>query len=465
MSDAFVFFGATGDLAYKQIFPSLQDLIRDEGFSLPIIGVAKAGWNLDQLKARAKDSLENNGGLEQAAFEKLVSLLHYVDGDYADAATFTELRKQLGDAKAPLHYLAVPPSLFGTVAEGLAKSGCATNARIVVEKPFGHNLPSAQELNRTLHRFFPEENIYRIDHYLGKEPVQNILYTRFANPIFEPIWNREYVRSIQITMAESFGVSDRGRFYDETGAIRDVVQNHMLQVLGNLTMAPPTGEDHDAERDQKAALLKAVVPLKPEDVVRGQYKGYKQVPGVAPGSTVETFVAMKLHIDSWRWAGVPIYIRAGKVMPVTCMEAIVEFKRPPRETFHEIVPRQSSHLRMQVGPDISIDLGVRVKVPGERMVGQDVELRLKSQAVDVMPPYQRLLGDAMRGNGELFARQDLVEAQWRIVQPILDNVTPVYQYEPGTWGPDEAVQLIAQDGPWIDPQPSSADNRSQAAAK
>jgi len=465
MSDAFVFFGATGDLAYKQVFPSLQDLIRDEGFNLPIIGVAKASWSLEQLKARAKDSLENHGGLEQAAFEKLISLLHYVDGDYADAATFTELRKQLGDAKAPLHYLAVPPSLFGTVAEGLANSGCATNARIVVEKPFGHNLPTAQELNRTLHRFFPEENIYRIDHYLGKEPVQNILYTRFANPIFEPIWNREYVRSIQITMAESFGASDRGRFYDETGAIRDVVQNHMLQVLGNLTMGPPTGEDHDAERDQKAALLKAVVPLKPEDVVRGQYKGYKQVPGVAPGSTVETFVAIKLHIDSWRWAGVPIYIRAGKVMPVTCMEAIVEFKRPPRETFHELVPRQSSHLRMQVGPDISIDLGVRVKVPGERMVGQDVELRLKSQAVDVMPPYQRLLGDAMRGNGELFARQDLVEAQWRIVQPILDNVTPVYEYQPGTWGPDEAFQLIAQDGPWIDPRLSSVDNSSQATAK
>jgi glucose-6-phosphate 1-dehydrogenase len=463
MADAFVFFGATGDLAHKQIFPSLQDLIRDEGFNLPIIGVAKAGWSLDQLKARAKDSLQKHGGVDQAAFEKMTSLLHYVDGDYADAATFTELRRQLGDAKAPLHYLAVPPSLFAAVAAGLSKSGCAKNARVVIEKPFGHDLPTAKALNRTLHQFFPEENIFRIDHFLGKEPVQNILYTRFANPIFEPIWNREYVRSIQITMAESFGVSDRGKFYDETGALRDVVQNHMLQVLGNLTMDPPTGEDHEAERDQKTALLKAVVPLKPEDVVRGQYDGYKKVAGVAPGSTVETYIAVKLSIDSWRWAGVPIYIRAGKCLPVTCTEAVVEFKRPPRETFHELVPLRSSHLRMRVGPDISIGLGVRIKVPGERMAGQDVELMLKSHAWSEMPPYQRLLGDAMRGNSELFARQDLVEAQWRIVQPILDNVTPVYVYEPDTWGPEEANQLIARDGGWIDPKPALAEAQSHAA--
>ncbi len=463
MSDAFVFFGATGDLAHKQIFPSLQDLIRDEGFNLPIIGVAKAGWSLDQLKARAKDSLQKHGGVDQAAYEKMVSLLRYVDGDYADAATFTELRKQLGNAKAPLHYLAVPPSLFATVAAGLSKSGCAKNARVVIEKPFGHDLPTAQALNRTLHQFFPEENIFRIDHYLGKEPVQNILYTRFANPIFEPIWNREYVRAIQITMAESFGVSDRGKFYDETGALRDVVQNHMLQVLGNLTMDPPTGEDHEAERDQKTALLKAVMPVKPEDVVRGQYNGYTKVAGVAPGSTVETYIAVKLYIDSWRWAGVPIYIRAGKCLPVTCTEAVVEFKRPPRETFHELVPLRSSHMRMRVGPDISIGLGVRVKVPGERMAGQDVELMLKSHASSDMPPYQRLLGDAMRGDSELFARQDLVEAQWRIVQPILDNVTPVYVYEPNTWGPEEANQLIARDGSWIDPKPAQTETQSQAA--
>ena len=451
MSDAFVFFGATGDLAYKQIFPSLQRLIKDEGFNLPIIGVAKAGWSVDQLKARAKDSLEHYGGIDQAAFDKMAGLLRYVDGDYASPATFTELRKQLGQAQRPLHYLAVPPSLFGTVAAGLAKSGCATNARVVVEKPFGHNLSTAQQLNKTLHQFFPEEDIYRIDHYLGKEPVQNILYTRFANPIFEPLWNRDHIRSIQITMAESFGVQDRGRFYDETGAMRDVVQNHMLQVLANLTMDPPTGEDHEAERDQKAALLKAVRPLAPDSIVRGQYNGYKSVPGVAPGSTVETFVAIKIFIDSWRWAGVPIYIRAGKVMPVTCMQAFVEFKRPPQETFHEIVPSGSSHLRIRVSPDICIGLGVRVKVPGERMIGEDLELDLKSHATDDMPPYERLLGDAMRGNGELFARQDLVEAQWRVVQPVLDSVTPAYPYEQGTWGPAESHQLIGNDGPWIDP--------------
>ena len=451
-SDAFVFFGATGDLAHKQIFPSLQGLIRDEGFDLPIVGVAKAGWNLDQLKARAKDSLEKHGGFDQDAFTKLTGLLRYVDGDYNDPNTFAQLRKELGAAKQPLHYLAIPPSLFGTVAEGLAKSGCAENARVVVEKPFGRNLASAQELNRILHRYFPEERIFRIDHFLGKEPVQNILYIRFANPMFEPIWNRNYVRSIQITMAEKFGVEDRGKFYDEAGAVRDVVQNHLLQVLANLTMDPRTGEDHDASRDQKAALLKAVRPLAPSDVVRGQYNGYCSVQGVAAASTVETYVALRLFIETWRWAGVPIYIRAGKMLPVTATEVFVEFKRPPMETFGEIVPGTSAHLRMRISPDIAIGMGVRVKTPGERMTGSDVELALTEQAADDMPPYQRLLADAMRGLTELFARQDLVEAQWRAVEPILGNVTPLYHYEPDTWGPDEAHQLIASDGPWINPK-------------
>ncbi len=457
-SDALVFFGATGDLAYKQIFPALQGLIRDEGFNLPIIGVAKAGWNLDQLKARAKDSLEHHGGIDAAAFEKLIGLLRYVDGDYNDEATFAELRKQLGEARRPLHYLAIPPSLFGTVAENLAKAGAAENARVVVEKPFGRDLKSSQELSATLHQYFPEAEIYRIDHYLGKEPVQNILYTRFANPVFEPIWNREHVRSIQITMAESFGVEDRGKFYDEVGTLLDVVQNHMLQVLANLTMDPPTGEDHDAVRDRKAELMRAVRPLTAYSVVRGQYQGYRSVPGVAPGSNVETFIAVRLHIDSWRWAGVPIYIRAGKMLPVTCTEALVEFKRPPRETFGELVPNTSAHMRMRVSPDIAIALGVRVKIPGERMAGRDVELDLHSQAVEDMPPYERLLGDASRGMNELFSRQDLVEAQWRIVEPILGNVTPVYSYAPGAWGPEEANQLIGNDGPWANPvvQPQGA---------
>ncbi len=454
-SDALVFLGATGDLAYKQIFPALQGLIRDEGFNLPIIGVAKAGWTLDQLKARAKDSLEKHGSLDAQvdvqAFEKLIGLLRYVDGDYNDPETFVQLGRELGKAERPLHYLAIPPSLFEPVAENLAKLCCPGKARLVVEKPFGRDLKSAQELGRTLHRFFPEENIFRIDHYLGKEPVQNILYMRFANPVFEPIWDRDHIRSIQITMAEDFGVQDRGKFYDEVGALMDVVQNHMLQVVANLTIDPPTGEDHDAVRDRRAELMRAIRPIRPDAVVRGQYEGYRSVPGVAPGSNVETFVAVRLEIDSWRWAGVPIYIRAGKMLPVTATEATVEFKRPPRETFGELVPTNSAHMRIRLSPDLVIGLGARVKIPGERMVGRDVELEMHRQAAHDLPPYQRLLGDASRGNTELFSRQDLAEAQWRVVEPILGNVTPLYSYLPGTWGPEESAQLIGRDGHWIDP--------------
>jgi len=453
-SDAIVFFGATGDLAYKQIFPSLLGLVRDEGLNVPIIGVAKADWNLEQLKARAADSLRQHGTPDPEAQQRLIGLLRYVDGDYSDPSTFTALKNQLGEVQRPLHYLAVPPSLFSTVAEGLAKSGCAEHARLVVEKPFGHNRETARSLSRLLEKFFPEENIFRIDHYLGKEPVQNIVYTRFANSMFEPLWNREHVSSIQLTMAEDFGVEDRGRFYDETGAMRDVLQNHLLQVLAQLTMDPPTGEEHEAMRDQKAALLKAVRPLEPKHVVRGQYEGYQSVPGVRAGSTVETFVAAKLHIDTWRWAGVPIYIRAGKLLPVTATELIVQFKRPPRETFDELVPLSSGHVRMRISPDVNIAVGVRVKRPGERMVGEDVEMTLTDHEPRVLPPYQRLLGDAMRGLGELFGREDIVDAQWRIVEPILDNVTPVYPYHAGTWGPEEATALIEGDGPWRNPLPA-----------
>jgi glucose-6-phosphate 1-dehydrogenase len=455
-ADALVFFGATGDLAYKQIFPSIQGLIRDEGLDVPIIGVAKSGWSLDELRSRAKDSLEHHGGLDRNAFKKLIELLRYVDGDYSDAATFSKVREMLGTARQPLHYLAIPPSLFGTVVEGLAKSGCTENARVVVEKPFGHDLASAQQLNQILHRYFREEAIFRIDHYLGKEPVQNILYTRFANPMFEPLWNRTYIRSIQITMAEKFGVQDRGRFYDATGAIRDVVQNHMLQLLANLTMEPPTGEDHEAVRDQKAILLKAIRPLTPKSVVRGQYQGYRDVNGVGAGSSTETFVAVKLEIDNWRWAGVPIFIRAGKELPMTASEITIQFRRPPRETFGEIVPLTSGHMRMRISPDISIALGVRIKRPGEQMVGNDLELALTRQEASVMPPYERLLGDAMRGIHELFTRQDEIEAQWRATDPILNNATPLYQYEPNTWGPEEANELIGADGPWCDPSASEA---------
>ncbi|MGH9606094.1 MAG: glucose-6-phosphate dehydrogenase [Terracidiphilus sp.] len=451
-SDAFVFLGATGDLAHKQIFPALQGLIRDEGFDIPIVGVAKAGWTLDQLKDRAKDSLEKHGGVDPVAFPRLLSLLRYVDGDYNDPETFVQLAKELGQAQRPLHYLAIPPNLFGPVAENLAKLCSSGNARLVVEKPFGRDLESARELSRTLHQYFAEENLYRIDHFLGKEPVQNILYMRFANPIFEPIWNRDHIRCIQITMAEDFGVEDRGRFYDGVGALLDVVQNHMLQVVANLTIDPPTGEEHDAIRDRKSELMRAVRTLQPDAVVRGQYEGYRSVPGVARGSTVETFVAVKLEIESWRWAGVPIYIRAGKMLPVTCTEATVEFKRPPRETFGELAPTSSAHMRIRVSPDFAIGQGLRVKIPGERMVGRDVELDLHTQELNnAMPPYQRLLGDAIRGNAEQFSRQDLVEAQWRIVEPILGDVTPFYSYLPGTWGPEESAQLIGSDDYWIDP--------------
>ena len=453
-SDAFVFFGATGDLAFKQIFPSLQRLIKDEGLNVPIIGVSRTG-SIEKLKERAKESLEQHGGLDQGAYQKLTELLRAVQGNYDDQETFQKLRQELGKAERPLHYLAIHPTMFVEVAEGLAKSGCSANARVVLEKPFGRDLASAEELNNLLHKYFPEEAIFRIDHYLGKEPVQNILYTRFANPTFEPIWNRHYVRAIQITMAEDFGVEDRGKFYDEAGAMRDVLQNHMLQILGSLTMDPQCGGDPESVRDEKARLFKAITPLKPEDVVRGQFNGYLSVPGVSSNSTVETFVAVRLAIDNWRWAGVPIFIRCGKMLPVTTTEVTVEFKRPPRETFGEIVPVLSSHMRMRISPDIVISQGLRIKKPGERMAGQDVELTLVRQAADDMPPYQRLLGDAMRGSAELFAREDTVEAQWRVVDNILGNVTPLYTYEPKTWGPDEAYQLIGKHGPWLNPQAGS----------
>ncbi len=452
VSDAIVFFGATGDLAYKQIFPSLQGLIRDEGLDVPIIGVAKSGWSLDQLKERAKDSLSSHGALDTKAFAKLTNLLRYVDGDYNDPSTYAQLRQELKDARRPLHYLAIPSSLFATVAEGLANQSAGMDARLVVEKPFGRDRKSARDLDRILNRLFPEENIFRIDHYLGKEPVQNILYTRFANSVFEPIWNRIYVSSIQITMAESFGVQDRGKFYDETGAVRDVFQNHMLQVLANLTMDPPAGGECDSLRDQKAELLKAVRPLDAAHVVRGQYAGYQTVPGVKPGSAVETFVAAKLFIDSWRWASVPIYIRAGKGLPVTAAEIMVNFKNPPRATFAESGSQAPGHMRIRISPDVSIALGLRIKQPGESMQGKDVELILTEQTAAFIPPYQRLLGDAMHGIGELFGRHDIVDAQWRIVEQVLDGPAPPVTYKQGSWGPKDADRLIGADGPWHDPQ-------------
>ena len=455
-SDALVFFGASGDLAFKQIFPALLGLVANEGVNVPIVGVAKAGWGVDQLRARATDSVKQHGSTDAAGLAKLLGLLRYVDGDYNDPQTFAQLKEALGGAKRPLHYLAIPPSLFGVVVSALAKSGLNADARVVVEKPFGRDRESAQALNRTLLADFPEEAIFRIDHYLGKEPVQNILYTRFANAMFEPSWNRNYVRCIQITMAESFGVQDRGSFYDAVGALRDVVQNHMLQVLANVMMDAPTGEEHEAQRDQKAQLLKAVRPLDAASVVRGQYRGYRAVKGVKPDSTVETYIAVKLFVDSWRWAGVPIYIRAGKCLPLTAAEVTIEFKPPPRSTFGEPIDPSADYLRARLSPDVGVALGLRMKHPGERMTGDNVELMLMERVGSETPPYQRLLGDAMRGVNELFGREDTVDAQWRIVESIVKNPPPVQDYEPGTWGPDAAKALIGADGPWRDPRAPKA---------
>ncbi len=449
-ADCLVFFGATGDLARKMIFPSLHALARRGKLTVPVIGVAKDDWRDEQLLARARESITEHGGVDEAAFATLASRLRYVGGDYADPDTFARLHAAMGGAKAPMHYLAIPPALFGTVAEHLSQSGCAENARVVIEKPFGRDRQSAAALNETIHRFFPEPSIFRIDHFLGKEPVQNILYFRFANTIFEPLWNRRYVDHIQLTMAEDFGVQGRGAFYDATGCIRDVIQNHLLQVLACLMMEAPRWDDPESVRDQKVALLRSIPPIDPADTLRGQFRGYLDEPGVRAGSTVETFAALKLRVANWRWDGVPVYIRAGKRMPCTATEIRVQFRRPPAVVFAEAGMPTANFLRIQISPRIEGDLGIRTKRPGIEMVGADATLSAISHDPDRMQAYERLLGDALRGDSTLFARQDEVDAAWAIVDGILDDATPCGTYEPGSWGPTDGGRVQPSEG-WFAP--------------
>ncbi|HYP08268.1 MAG TPA: glucose-6-phosphate dehydrogenase [Bryobacteraceae bacterium] len=463
-SDAFVFYGASGDLAYKKIFPALQAMVRRGSLDVPVIGVAKTPWSLDEFRARALESIQKHGELERGAFEKLSRLLRYVSGEYSDPATFVAIRRELASRHRPAHYLAIPPVLFGTVVEQLRNSGCNTGARVIVEKPFGTDSASARVLNAILFSTFQENAIFRIDHYLGKRPVHSLVYTRFANSFLEPIWNRTHVQSVQITMAEKFGVESRGAFYDRTGAIRDVVQNHLFQILTNLTMEPPVRMDSESMRDEKVKILKAIEPLTATDVVRGQFRGYRSEKGVACDSTTETYAALRLHINTWRWQGVPIYIRAGKYLPLNCTELLVRFRRPPQ--LFARAAAAANHFRLRISPDVTIALGMMVKSGCDEMTGAPIEM-LAGQPTEPgeMDAYERVLTDAIAGNATLFAREDYIQEAWRIVDPVLRANTAVHEYEPGTWGPTEVQPTIVPEDGWHNPElkRTPADTALQAA--
>ena len=458
-SDALVFFGVTGDLAHKMIFPALYAMAKRGTLKVPIVGVAFPKWSLDRLRKRVTDSIKRSGGIDdKAALRHLLSLLTYVNGDYKDPATFTAIKKKLGRSRRPAHYLAIPPSLFETVIESLGAAKLAEHARVIVEKPFGRDLASARELNRVARSVFPEDSIFRIDHFLGKEAIMNILYFRFANSFLEPIWNRNYVASVQITLAEKFGVKGRGAFYETAGCLRDVIENHLFQIIALLAMEPPADRDFEAVHSEKTKVFQAMRPLTPDDVVRGQYAGYRKEPHVAKNSDVETFCALRLFIDSWRWEGVPWYVRSGKYLAENETEILVELKPPPQKLFADSQPAtgRSNYLRFQLSPDSAIALAARVKRQGKEFIGDQRELYLVEEQTGEESPYERLLSDAMAGDGALFTREDAVEAAWTVVDPVLKKHHRVRPYKCHSWGPKEADAIIASDGGWHNPGPREA---------